>query len=94
MDLFDAFRDSVRKGNTELNVLGFERSKSWSRKMLGMFNFGVGGCGDLFSIDELDDLFDSGDGVVSREDPPELVEAADDNKTFAVPPPPVNLCLT
>ena len=86
------FRDSVRKGNTALNVLGFERSKSWSRKMLGMFNFGVG-CGDLFSSDELDDLFDSGDGVVSRDDPPDVVEAADDMDTFA-PEAPVNLCLT
>ena len=86
------FRDSVTKGNTALNVLGFERSKSWSRKMLGMFNFGVG-CGDLFSNDELDDLFDSGDGVVSREDPPDVVEAADDMDTFA-PEAPVNLCLT
>ena len=58
------FRDSVTKGNTALNVLGFERSKSWSRKMLRMFNFGGGG--DLFSKEELDDLLDSGDGVVSR----------------------------
>ena len=90
-------RDSVRKGNTALNVLGFERSKSWSRKMLGMFNFGGGGCGDLFSKDELDDLFDSGDGVVSRDDPADVVEAADDIDTFAAPeeaPPAVNLCLT
>ena len=87
------FRDSVRKGNTALNVLGFERSKSWSRKMLGMFNFGVG-CGDLFSSDELDDLFDSGDGVVSRDDPPDVVEAADDMDTFTPEAPEVNLCLT
>ena len=73
----------MRKGNTALNVLGFERSKSWSRKMLGMFNFG--GCGDLFSKEELDDLFDSGDGVVSRDDPADVVEAADDIDTFAAP---------
>ena len=40
------------------------------------------------------DLFDSGDGVVSRDDPPDVVEAADDIDTFAAPeeaPPPVNL---
>ena len=89
------FRDSVRKGNTALNVLGLERSNSWSRKMLGMFNFGGGGCGDLFSKDELDDLFDSGDGVVSRDDPPEVVESNDLIDSFAASEAlPVNLCLT
>ena len=63
--------------------------------MLGMFNFGVGGCGDLFSKDELDDLLDSGDGVVSRDDPPEVVDPLDKMDSFAAPEaPPVNLCLT
>ena len=39
-----------------------------------MFNFG--GCegGVLFNNDDVDDLFDSGDGVVSREEPPEVVD--------------------
>ena len=63
--------------------------------MLGMFNFGGGGCGDLFSKDELDDLFDSGDGVVSRDDPPEFVELNDVKESFAASEAlPVNLCLT
>ena len=56
-----------------------------------MFNFGGGG--DLFSKEELDDLLDSGDGVVSRDDPPYVVEAADDIDTFPAPekaPPAVN----
>ena len=62
--------------------------------MLGMFNFGGGGCGDLFVNKlELDDLFDSGDGVVSRDDPPEVVEAADDIDTLP-PEAPATLCLT
>ena len=87
----DWLRDSLRKEKTELKVAGFERSKSWSRKMLGMFNFG--GCeegGVLFNNDDVEDLFDSGDGVVSREEPPEAVDIDEDNEGNLS----LTLCLT
>ena len=83
--------DSVRNGNTALNVAGLERSKSWSRNTLGMESFG-GVCGDLLTSDDDEDLFDSGDGdgVVSLDDPPDAIEADDEGNVEA---PAVNLCL-
>ena len=65
-------RDSVRNGNTALKVVGFERSKSWSRNTLGMFSFGGGvGTGERLINDDVDDLDDPGDGVVSLDEPPD-----------------------
>lgn len=62
--------------------------------MLGMFSFGGAGAGGgvRFNNDDVDDLFDSGDGVVSRDEPPDVTEAADDNDGGAAPA--VALCLT
>ena len=77
-----------------LNVAGFDKSKSCSRKMLGMFSFGGAGAGGgvRFNNDDVDDLFDSGDGVVSRDEPPDVTEAAEDNDGCDAPA--VALCLT
>ena len=52
-----------------------------------MFSFGGAGAGGgvRFNNDDVDDLFDSGDGVVSRDEPPDVTEAADDNDGGAAP---------
>ena len=60
-----------------------------------MFSLVGWGGGERFSNDEDDDLLDSGDGdgVVSRDDPPDAIEADDENDVDKAAPE-LALCLT
>ena len=61
--------------------------------MLGMFSFLGWGGGDGRTKDDVDDLFDCGEGVVSRDEAPDAVDA-DDVKDEDNAPVLVALCLT